>query len=224
MHWLTSLLAFGVPFRALCADMSESHESPFGLTFTSTTVIASRFDASGSIEITKHSLKSEYYEYYKSALVHFDAQVGTKLVHDMNEIKSLFQEAVLPLTEKLSDRLGHVPEYSAMFVPSVFDDTARNAAVHAVLGDYINRPFKAGRSRQATCQGYGFLEGKNLGRPAEQCTDEESPLSLVIVLEQEKDFLYAWLMEVAFELGTCPTVQERFCRACGEEARKVSNS
>lgn len=202
------------------ADTSTP-ESPYGLTFTPTTVVASRFNASGSIELTKYPLGPEYLESYRIAVQEFDNPTKDYQISDRAAAETLFRSAITPLTEVLSRQLGYAPEYAALFFPSVFSFAARSAAVTGVLGDHGNRPMKDGIAAQATCQAYGFLEGKNLGRLPELCV-EEGPVNLVIVLEYEEDFLYVWLREVAFELEICPAIQDEICKECGQAYRKVS--
>lgn len=200
--------------------MSSTSENPYSLTFTPITLVASRFNASGSIELAKTSLGPEYHEFYQNAVQHFDQPTNDQQISDRSKAELMFRTAVEPLTEQLSKRLGHAPEYAALFFPSVFSFATRQAAVAGVLGDHRDRPMKDGRTSQATCQGYGLLQGKNLGRDPGQFNDEGA-LNLVIVLEYEKDFLYAWLLEVAFGLGVCPADQDQFCKGCSEQSRQV---
>ncbi|CAO2658226.1 Nn.00g059490.m01.CDS01 [Neocucurbitaria sp. VM-36] len=198
-------------------SISDPLESPFGLTFTPTTVIASRFNASGSVELTKWRLGTEYQKYYQDAASNFDPQ--ERETYDLkNSTIALFQEAATPITESLSKRLGKKPEYAAIFVPSVFSYVDRDAAANAVLGKYLGRAVRPGMSQQATCPGFGFLDCRNLGREPEECVDEGPP-SLIVVLEYEKEYLYVWLMEVVFDLGTYVSIHKVLCKECGERTR-----
>jgi hypothetical protein len=65
-----------------------------------------------------------------------------------------------------------------------------------------------------------FLEGRNLGRPAEDC-HEDGPPSFVLLLEYESEYMYVWLMDVTYELGVYSVEQEQFCGDCGERERGV---
>jgi hypothetical protein len=78
-------------------------------------------------------------------------------------------------------------------------------------------------TQDAACWAYGFIEGKNLGRPLKECT-ERGPDSFVLVLVFEAEYMHAWLMDVAFELGTYSHDEEKFCRECGEKYRNASVS
>ncbi|KAH7388822.1 hypothetical protein BKA66DRAFT_558755 [Pyrenochaeta sp. MPI-SDFR-AT-0127] len=127
----------------------------------------------------------------------------------------MFQKAVAPITERLSKQLGHMPEYTTLFIPSIFDYNVRDAAASAVFGDYFDRAVRPGWTREATCPGFGFLEGKNLGRKPEECVDG-GPVNVILVFEYENDYLYAWLMEVEFELQTYPVILKEICKECGE--------
>ena len=223
MRWFNIFSSVALPACCVRAGMSDTLESPFAITFTQTTVIASRYNASGSVELTKQPLSLEYQEYYRDAVRHFDAHNESD---EPRETKSstefMFHDAVVPVTESLSRQLGYTPEYAAFFVPSIFGLTDIRAAAKGVLGDFGERPARPGRSRDATCHGFGFLEGRNLGRAPEEYVDE-GPLNLIVVLEYEKDYLYAWLMEVEFELQVYPRLLNDICEECGERYSRVSH-
>lgn len=201
--------------------MASTLESPYGLTFTPTAVVASRFNASGYIELTQIPLGSTYRKFYQHVVDQYDPSTDNDSPNDESGTESLFRTAVVPLTERLRNELGHEPEYVALFFPSVFSFSARTAAVDGVLGDHYDRPMKDGPAWQATCEAYGFLQGKNLGRDPDECNDEGPP-NFVIVLEYEENFLYAWLLDVAFGLEVCYPEQSRFCKECGAKSREVS--
>lgn len=202
------------------AHALSTSESPFGITFTPTTVIASRINISGNIEIFKHPLGSGYQAVYQDALMAFETpEFG---IRDLSSVQ-VFRAAIKPITEGLSERLGHPPEYKALFVPSIFRPNTRDAAAEGVLGeDHDEQAFRQGWAREATCPGYEFLECRNLDRVPEECA-EDGPVNLVVVIEYEKDYLYAWLMEVEFELETYPPIYSKFCKECGERYLKVSH-
>lgn len=213
------VLVLGV-CRGLAA-MSSTPESPYGLTFTPSTLVASRFNASGSIELAVSPLGSDYHTFYQNAVQRFDQPSHDEQFGDRNQTESIFQNAIKPLTEQLREQLGYTPEYTAFFFPSVFRPAIRHTAIAGLLGGLPNRPVKDGRASQAVGLAYGFLEGRNLGRDLEQCNDE-GPLNLILVLEYERNYLYAWLLEVVFEFGFCAAEQDRFCKECGETFREVS--
>jgi hypothetical protein len=193
-------------------------ESRFGVSFSPTTITASRFNSSGSTELTAVPASSDYQAHYRG-VVH--SLQGLPHHSDAINITSVFRDAIRPVTENLVEQLGHAPEYAALFLPSVFDARTESAAVEAIFTN-VQYATRAGPSWIATCYGYGFLEGKNLGRPSHECT-EDGPENFIIVFEYEKEYIYAWLLVVAFELGTYPVMEERFGKDCGEEYREVSH-
>jgi hypothetical protein len=198
--------------------MHSNVAGPFGLTFSPTTIFASRFNALGSIEITRYPASSDYQKYYHDAVNNFESE--TEIDKPEADVKAMFHDAFAFVTESLSEQLGHDPEFSSLFIPSVFQYKVRNAAVDAIFLD-ADRSTKAGLARQAACYGFGFLDCKNLGRTLKEC-NEDSPESSIVVLEYEKEYLYAFFMEVGFDLGTYYVHLKKFCKDCGEEYRQVS--
>tara|TARA_R110002003_G_scaffold124_3_gene11221 strand:- start:59924 stop:60631 length:708 start_codon:yes stop_codon:yes gene_type:complete len=193
----------------------------FGITFSPTTITTSRLDASGSLELNKFPVSSSYQAHYHEAVHKFNVSNHGRAFDEAN-VKSIFHDVMNTVTEKLSEQVGHAPEYAALFLPSIFDSNTQNAASDAIHGipEYAT---KTAPSRQAACYGYGFLEGRNLGRPQDECTGY-GPESLVLLLEYEQEYIYAWLLEVTFELGTYYVNTEKICKGCGEIHQEVSRS
>lgn len=219
MQLFLRLSATTLVAHCFCVGMPNNLESPYGLAFSPSTVIASRFNSSGNIELMKYSLGDEYQTYFQHAVQQYGSPMDRN--RDMSSAVSIFQKAIGPVTKSLSEQLGQMPEYAALFIPSIFDWKVRNAAVSAVFGDHLDRAIRPGWAREATCPGYRFLEGENLGRRLEECVDE-GPENMILVLEYENDYLYAWLMEVEFELQTYPVHLQEICKECGERFRDVS--
>lgn len=203
----------------------DTPESPFGLTFTPTTIIASRFNVSGGLAKTKAPLGLDYQKLYQNAVRLFNADTKEPYedydTSNISAAESIFHEAMTPITELLIKQLGHAPEYAALSWPPIFSYPLRDAAEHAAFGEWGQRPTATPYSQEAACYSYGFLGCKNLGREPEECV-EGGPLNLVLVLECEKEYLYAWLKEVDFELEVHWTVYKDFCRDCGERFSEVS--
>jgi hypothetical protein len=138
----------------------------------------------------------------------------------------MFRKEIIPVTQSLHKQLGHVPIYSFLFLPLVFNQGLRLPASDAILPGYdedVN--IGCDLSSRAACYGFGFLECKHLGRAPENCDDGPDGnglLNFVLLLEYEKDYLYAWLKEVSFELGVYYTQQIKFCKECGDRFRQVS--
>ncbi|KAF3042790.1 hypothetical protein E8E11_004556 [Didymella keratinophila] len=57
------------------------------------------------------------------------------------------------------------------------------------------------------------------GRDPEESNDE-GPQNFVIVLEYEDEFLYTWLLVVAFGLGVFSTQQQEYCKECSAKTRE----
>lgn len=208
-----------VSFVYVRADTPDNLESPFGITITPSTVIASRINSSRMIELTRHPLGPAYKAVYHDAVDHFDTQ-PTKPGNSTNA--AVFLESIKSVTKILENQLGHSPIYKSLFVPSIFHPTVRDAAAEGILTeDQLDQPFRLGWAREAICPGYGFLECRNLGRTREECVDGGA-VNLIFALEYEKEYLYAWLVEVEFELQTYPAMHSKFCRECGERNSAVS--
>jgi hypothetical protein len=206
-------------YNAVAATTNNNVEGPYGLTFTPTAILVSRFNASNSVETTQYSTSSEFQRLYHDAVDEFDPEkVGRKLP---TGIERIFHDAIRPVNESLSKQLGHEPEFSSLFLPSVFHYKVRQAASSMIFPDR-ERTFKVGPSREAACYGFGFLDGRNLGRAPEACNGD-GPESSIFVLEYEKEYLYAFFMEVTFELGTYYVDRDMICKDCGEKYRQVSS-
>jgi hypothetical protein len=204
-------------FKCISASMSTALESRYGLSFSSTTIVASRFNSTGAIELTTFPASPEYRALYIQVVHHY--QVSS---HDVDEgdMKSTFEASVGPIIEDLTKQTGHAPEIATLFLPSVFDWKDHIIVSDTIFPD-VNYATRVAPARQAACYGYGFLEGRNLGRPIHEC-NENGPSSLVLFFEYENEYLYAWLVEVEFALGVYYAQQEKICKGCGEEHRKVS--
>jgi hypothetical protein len=210
-------LGFLVLLSTHClASMTLKSKGRFGITFGPNKITTARFNSSGTIELTTIPASAEYQMYYRETV-----QKSRLSDYDIDEAKvqSIFVRAMDPITEKLRQQLGYTPEYATLFMPSVFGYETFNAASDAIYPDvpYVT---KTGPSRTAACFGYGFLEGRNLGRPGEDC-NEDGPPSFVLVFEYESEYIYVWLMDVTYELGVYSVEQEGFCGDCGEGEQEV---
>lgn len=195
-------------------------ESPYGLTFTPTAIIASRFNSSGLIETLKHTVPTEYITFYEDVVAQYGSDVDYS--RDMSDAAALFRKVIDPITQSLTKQIGKVPEYRSLFMPSVFQYMNWNAAGDiAFLKGSLEQPTKVGPSQMATCYAYKFLECRHLDRTTKECNDDGPP-NLIFVLEYENDYLYAWLKEVAFEIGTFPVSHQKICKECGARFRNVS--
>jgi hypothetical protein len=219
MHCLESAFSLLLLAHRGLTSTAPTRGARFGISFGSNTIMTTKFNLSGSIELTAIPASLEYQMYYRGAVP--KSRIKT---HDIDEakVRSIIEHAMAPMTEKLRQQLGYAPEYATLFMPSIFDYKTFNAASDAIYPDvpYVT---KRGPSRTAACFGYGFLEGKNLGRPAEDC-NEDGPPSFILLLEYESEYIYVWLMDVTYELGLYSVEQEMFCGDCGEGEREVNMS
>jgi hypothetical protein len=213
LHFEILIVAF---WRITYATTQSTLETHFGLSFSATTVTASRFNVTGSIELSVFPASTDYQTFYRDAVRKFQ-ESGIDV--DQADITSMFEHDIQPITKSLNNQLGYQPEYATVFLPAVFDSKTILAAKDAINSN-ATYGTHAAWSRKAACYGYGFLEGKNLGRPTSEC-NEDSPESLVLLFEYQKEYFYVWLMWVTFELGVHSVKKERFCRDCGEEYREV---
>jgi hypothetical protein len=219
MHFLLHSPVLALLVRYISASTGlDIVESRFGLSFGPITIIASRFNSSNTIELTKFAASSEYRAFYGEAVRRFNV---SKTDVDDTSARSIFEESIKPITEALTKRLGEAPEYSALYAPSVFDYTTRLAASEVVFQDveYINTYTRTSPVR-AACWPYHFLDGKNLGREPHECNDD-GPENFIIFLEYEEEYMYAWLKLVEYELGVYQGMYSKICKGCGEKHREV---
>jgi hypothetical protein len=196
--------------------------SPFGLSFSPTTITASRIDSTGSIELIKYPVNPGYKAYYHDAI---HAKGLSAPENDDPQLqadrRSMFHHLITPFINSLTKQLGHEPEFASIFLPSVFHSRVKSDAIHAIYSDISDRAIKAGPAPQAICHGYGFFQGKHIRRSVDECNGN-GPESFIFVLEYEEEYLYAWLMETDFEQEMHLERHEKLGIDCGEKHRQVS--
>ena len=226
LTYLTSLVALT---RSISAD-DRGPESPFGLTFSPSTVFASRYNSSGSIEIFRFPIPqdSAYHAYHRKAIQNTNTKSNARLDGQTYYTSpthlaatSMFKALIDPVTASLKETLGHAPEYYTLFVPSIFEDRLRNAAADAISPNPLHQPAMHGPSQLAACHAFDFLSARYLNRAPEELNDMHGPSNLILLLEYEKEYLYVWLKEVAFGMGTYPVDSQIFCEECGGRFREV---
>jgi hypothetical protein len=223
---LTTLFVFA---RCVTAGIvtRDSLESPYGLTFTSDSVLASKYNASGSVEVVRYPTSPEYVAYYTNAVEDYDKsknQRGDTGLPAHMDARTMFRQIITPITTSLTKRESHKPIFATLFLPSIFDHDIRDVATDVVFeGAYLQQAAFVGSTQIAACNAYPFLKGKHIGRAPEECNDH-GPETLILLLEYEKDYLYAWVKDVAFELGTYPVTNSRICKECGERFREVRHT
>jgi hypothetical protein len=95
-------------------DLHPPIEDPVGLAFTPSTVIASWYNPSGSIEVMKEPITPTFKTKYQKTLHDYDATTeGNRYKpipeQDLDDLTAVFNEAIAPLTAILTERLGHTP-------------------------------------------------------------------------------------------------------------------
>jgi hypothetical protein len=130
------------------------------------------------------------------------------------------------MTAMLTRGSAATAEYGAAFVPSIFDRHIQDAAHQAVFPDgsdvygFINqRP-----NLKVACEGFDFLECKQIGRRPEECNNDDGLETLILVWEYEEDYLHAGLVEIFWEERMFPINRQKTCVRCGERRREVCRS
>jgi hypothetical protein len=218
MWSLTLLCIFSLLIYRALAEMPNDVAGPFGLTITSTTIFASRINNSGSVELNQFPITSAFKATYHDAVCNFHSPAQTTDERQAN-LTSMFHQAIAPVTEGLGQIYGEQPTYASLFIPSVFRTDEKFAAVEATFAD-ARHTYKFGTSEHAMCHEYRFIDRKNLGRQPEECSEDELE-SFILFLDNEGEYSYVWLMEVALELGTYYKHYKKICIDCGENSRQV---
>jgi hypothetical protein len=191
---------------------------------------ASRFSISGIVEVTLYPASPEYQAYYRTAVLHAvesrddrHASNYTASAEHKNTVAMFRKETVPNHPELTQAARSSVYLCVAVSLP-VFSADTRRSASDAILPHYEDDVNTCeGLSSRAACYAFGFLECQNLGRAPEECRDDgDGPLSSVLLLEYEEDYLWAWLQDVDFELGNPWTHLEKLCKGCGDRFRQVS--
>lgn len=217
----------------VCACGSSTLDPRYGLTFSPTTISASRYNASALLEITAFPVGRAYRQHYDNALRSLYASpVDSNLEHREAYAKTdqdvimMIREEVAKVTDGLIERRGHEPEYAAVFLPSIFDFQFLIAAREAVIpnGGGLDGVIDSGTSLRVACEAFGFLEGNQIGRTPEERNDEDGPQTMILALEYEHDYLHAELREIIWESERFPIVSKRTCLDCGERYREVSGN
>jgi hypothetical protein len=218
MKFPTSITMLALFSQRLVAVASES---PFAISVSPTTIYASRYNASDSIEILKYPTTEAFRDYYKSLVFNFGAPIDDQ--RDMHTDEIIINSTLKPAIEAWEKQLGgkNFPDVHAFFISSVFDWTFRTPAAEVVFPPYTpERASKEGPAEQAAYAAYDFNECRNLGRRIEEC-NEDGPVNLILTLEYEREYLYIWVHVVDFEMGICPVHRERFIRELGESYCEV---
>lgn len=102
--------------RCLFAGMSSAFESRYGLSFSSTTIVASRVNSTDSIELTAFPASSDYRNLYTQAVYRY--QTSDDVIDEVN-VESIFESTVAPMIDILTKQLEQAPEIATLFLPSI---------------------------------------------------------------------------------------------------------
>lgn len=200
----------------------------YGITFTPTNIIASRLGIDGSVELIKHPASHEDRSFFQDTIRNIDRSrdrddyTAVNEPIETNATIDMFRNAIAPVNNRLQSQLGLKPTYASLFLPSIFHNSVISAAATAILPAYEeNINTRHGPHRLAALYGFHFLEGKNIGRAPDEC-DDYCPEIIVLLLEYERDYVYAWLMIVDVELGVYYPQAKKLRVECGERYREVS--
>lgn len=213
--------------------MLDSFETPYGLSFSPTTVSASRFNALGLLEVSTFSATLDYQLYFNESLRNL-RDSGVKPRRDdayyesvaYQDIVGLLSREVDAVTADLTRQLAREPEYVVVTLPSLLEQQDIIAAGEAVFpaGSAPRGLLYQGSSLRVACGAFGFLQGKHIKRALADRDDDNGPETMVLALEYEKGYLHAGLVAIYWEYELFPVYHKKICFACGGQSREVCHS
>jgi hypothetical protein len=219
------LIAFA---KSICASTQDSLATGYVLTFSSTTISATRYNDSGSLETFKFSTGREYQHYYSNVLRNLISRTSYPKDHIAyyrwtareNEV-AIFHHEAATINTTLS-QLGHSLYYAAVMLPPFFDGDTQLVAEQAFLPVSSGYGIlKSASFRRIASGGFGFFECKHIGRQPEECNGDDGPETMIFQLQYEKDYLHIALQSIAWEWEGFYTHDEETCFECGEQFQKV---
>jgi hypothetical protein len=110
--------------QAALASAQMIFDTRYALTFSPTTISASRYPPYGQIEVTKFPVGPSYQQLYDDALHYLQGPLTDSVhrvtyrnsTHDQNIIDIMHTE-ISTVTAGLTEKLGTEPEYAAIFRP-----------------------------------------------------------------------------------------------------------
>jgi hypothetical protein len=206
-------------------------QDPVAITFTPTTVIASWFNESNEFEYLTQPASPEFQSHYKITVDNYKTDMfqddGPPEDGSTDDLKAMFAQDFVPLTARLTERLGHEPRYLSLVLPSVCKHAIGNAGRQAL--DDINGSFpQIWSASSAMAFPWGFFEGSKLGREfisgSYSEPGKEYRPNMVLVLEYEQDYLFALVHEIDGDMGVPVDDHVEFSRGLGERYSNVSQS
>ncbi|KAF1839802.1 hypothetical protein BDW02DRAFT_10970 [Decorospora gaudefroyi] len=178
-------------------------------------IIASRYTASGSLEVVKQPTTPEFKQYYDDIVRDYETPTEEDNPGDKKEdIMATLKNALAPLTATLTEKLGHTPIYVSLFLPSVFKSQKHYAHVRALYDNetmHLNHMTRHQAASVAMCSCWGFANGKDIGGGWWDPGTQDQ----ILVLEYEQDYLLASLHDLEWSMPFFADF-EHFSRECGE--------
>jgi hypothetical protein len=173
-------------------------------------VIASWFNDPNDFEYLTRPASPEFKDYYNITVTTYkDGAFQDDRCHNAfedggsDDLKAMFALDFVPLTADLTERLGLEPRYLSLFLPSVFERVVVYVGRQALMDVSDSHPM-TGLANQAMGLPWGFFERSKLGREPPRWSYSEPELeyrpNLVLILEYEPDYLFAFLYEVEPEM------------------------
>jgi hypothetical protein len=232
---LSKFLLFAPYLIPILASAHHSQrQGPFALTLNPTSIIASRVNSSGRVELRTYQVTSEYLSYFDDTISQFDPQNRFNESWECSKAAiSTFRTAIAGITKDLTGSLGYRPKYSTLVFPAIFSRSSWCAAYRAIRTspddddrpfDQLkidDRPFSERHGGAAACEAYDlFHRCDRLGRAPEDCNDD-GPVNLIIGVEYEQSYMHVRLFEMVYDHHGYANVAEKMCLECGLRFNKV---
>jgi hypothetical protein len=174
--WFRSSLAYNGFHGSVCAGAKDSLATAHVLTFGSTTISATRFHDSSSLDVTKPSASNEYQHYYRGVLHELMDRISYSKNHvayykwmDHESEVTMFCNEAAMINASLKNQLGHIPIYAAVILPPLFDlaESAAEQAFFRLVVSSTSSEFgirRRGTFLRIACGGFGAFQYKHVGR------------------------------------------------------------
>jgi hypothetical protein len=165
-------------------------ETSYALTFSPSTILASRFNASGGIETTTFKASLEYQQYYQENLqslkTSLPAWVQPKNVHKSTPNQkniAILCDNVEFVTGRLTEIWGLYPDYAAVFLPPMFHSDVQRAVQFTAITRENRGMINYGSSMKIACGEFDFFSGKLVRQTLDERDNHEGPETMFLVLD-----------------------------------------
>jgi hypothetical protein len=209
------------------ASVEVGSESPYGLAFSPTTISASRYNTSSSIEISRFPVGLEYQRYYEDTLRKMRESIPESYSRSTKRenVVTMLRNEVNAVTTRLSGESPHTPGYGSVFLPSIFDMEVQRAAHEATFqdGDKYGL-FNYGPSLRTICHGFNLPKCSLVEQiPYGVCNETDYPETVIFTLEYQKDCLHVGFFLTVWEHDLFASMAEETCLICGERYIQVKH-